>query len=362
MTTCTCLTKPHKEHVELVHLLQKRGMEICDKDRAIRKLSQIGYYRLSGFWYPCRKPLTEADGVTYSKDPVTKMPIRSDLFQENVRFDDITDLYLFDKKLRQLLLNAIERVEIHIRSVIAHELGRLDPLAYKSECYINPNVMKEKKRPDGSKYTIWGDWVEKQNGMIQSSTVDCIKWHKKRGKEIPFWVVIECWDFGLMSKYFQNLKRTYQELVCKHFGLDNPKTFRSWLTELNNLRNSCAHHSRVWNLKMANAISTKGTEGIPYFQRLNLSSDARERIYAHIAVLWYLVQMIGPSSDWIGRVADLIDCKPRINSCPYTAMGFQSNKGFPRHKFAYFDGANSSCPLAFCSILNRIWLSCKKTV
>lgn len=311
-------------------------MKISDRERATRKLSQIGYYRLSGFWYPCRKPLFEKDGKTFLKDPESGMPIRSDEFQENVRFDDVTDLYLFDKKLRQLLLDAIERVEIHVRSVIAHELGRLDPLAYKNECYINPKVLKEKERDDGTIYTIWGEWVEKQESMIQTSTVDCIKWHKKRKMELPFWVVIECWDFGLMSKYFQNLKRSYQELVLKHFSLDNPKTFNSWLTEINNLRNKCAHHSRVWNMKMPNALSIKGTEDIPYFQCIDLPLEARERIYAHIVVLWYMVQMIGPSSDWIGRVADLVDGKPRIDSCPYTAMGFLDNKGFPRSSFQYF--------------------------
>jgi abortive infection bacteriophage resistance protein len=41
--------KPHRNYSELVSLLEKRGMIIPDKKRAERKLSQIGYYRLSGF-------------------------------------------------------------------------------------------------------------------------------------------------------------------------------------------------------------------------------------------------------------------------------------------------------------------------
>lgn len=307
-------------------------MIILDEDRAIRKLTQIGYYRLSGFWYPCRRPLFDEKGK-YLKDPVTKMPVRDDNFQDNISFNDITDLYLFDKKLRQLLLDAIERVEIHIRSVLAHELGRLDPLAYQSECYINPNVMKEKRREDESIYSVWGEWKSKQQERVLKSKEDCIVWHKKGQKEIPFWVVIECWDFGLMSKYFENLKRSYQEIICEQVGVPNIKTFRNWLTEINTLRNSCAHHSRVWNHTMSNAISMKGTEEIEYFQTLDLTLESRQKIYAHISILWYLVKKIGPSSTWIEKIADLIDSKPAIDSCPFTSMGFPDNTGFPREKF-----------------------------
>ncbi len=261
------------------------------------------------------------------------MPIRADNFQDNINFDDITSLYLFDKKLRQLLLDAIERIEIHIRSVIAHELGRLDPLAYQSECYINPNVMKEKTREDNLNFSLWAEWTVKQRERVLKSKEDCIVWHKKRNREIPFWVVIECWDFGLMSKYFENLKRSYQEIICEQVKVANIKTFRNWLTEINILRNRCAHHSRIWNHSMSNAISMKGTDEIEYFRKLDLTPESRRKIFAHISILWYLVKMIGPSSTWIEKIADLVDSKPAIDSCPFTSMGFSDNTGFPREKF-----------------------------
>ena len=52
--------KPFKTYSELVELLRLRGMEIADCERAERKLSQIGYYRLSGFWYSCRELVVDA--------------------------------------------------------------------------------------------------------------------------------------------------------------------------------------------------------------------------------------------------------------------------------------------------------------
>ncbi len=79
--------------------------------------------------------------------------------------------------------------------------------------------------------------------------------------------------------------------------------------------------------------SLSGFEADPYFQKINLSLEARRRIYGQAAVLWYLVQKIGPSSDWIKKVADLVDSKPALAPCPFTAMGLPDESGFPREQF-----------------------------
>lgn len=42
--------KPFKEYPELVSKLKERGMIIYSESYAERKLAQVGYYRLSGFW------------------------------------------------------------------------------------------------------------------------------------------------------------------------------------------------------------------------------------------------------------------------------------------------------------------------
>ena len=169
--------------------------------------------------------------------------------------------------------------------------------------------------------------------LINSSKEDCIVWHRKRGLPIPFWAVIECWDYGLMSKYFDNLNGRCQQKIIRRVGFAKPSTLINWLTEINILRNKCAHHARIWNRASANPISLKGFEADPYFQNLNLDLEARRRIYGQAAVIWYFVRKIGPSSDWIRKVADLVDSKPALEPCPYTAMGFPDNSGFPRELF-----------------------------
>ncbi|WP_200802466.1 Abi family protein [Desulfopila aestuarii] len=307
-------------------------MAIDDDARAIRKLSQIGYYRLSGFWYPCRKPKTDNDG-NYLKDEKTKLPLRHDNFQENVNISDIIDLYLFDKKLRQLMLDAVERIEIFMRSIIAHEIGKIDPLAYEKEDFINPKIIKT-KRKKGNVVNYWFDWLHRLNHLVDISKEDSIISHKANNKPIPFWAVVECWDYGLMSKYFENMNGRCQNLVAKRLDLDNATMLTNWLVEIGLLRNKCAHHSRIWNRDFSNPISLKGVQNDPYFQKLNLDEHARKKLYGRIAVIWYLIKKIGPGSTWLLRVADLVDSKPPVDSCPFTAMGFKDNSGFPRELFS----------------------------
>ncbi|MBI5557208.1 MAG: Abi family protein [Deltaproteobacteria bacterium] len=156
--------KPHKTYSELVSLLKQRGMTVPDEERAKRKLAQIGYYRLSGFWYPCRKGKVDESGE-YVRDMVTKHPVREDDFQDGTNFTDIIEMYLFDKKLRQLMLDAIERVEIHVRSVIAHEVGRFDPMAYQKESFINPKILRDTKDREGNVINYWQEWAKKQKDL-----------------------------------------------------------------------------------------------------------------------------------------------------------------------------------------------------
>jgi abortive infection bacteriophage resistance protein len=115
--------KEFKHYEELVDILSQRGMHIEDGERAKRKLAQVGYYRLSGFWYPARVIERDEQG-TAIECPHLKHPKRLNEFLPNTNFNDVCNLYLLDKKLRIAMLDGLERIEIYVRSVIAHELGR----------------------------------------------------------------------------------------------------------------------------------------------------------------------------------------------------------------------------------------------
>jgi len=109
-------------------------MQIHDLCRAERKLAQLGYYRLSGYWYPARE--FKMNGLQQDICPVTSKPLRLDTFQAATSFDSAVDLYIFDKRLRMFMLDAVERLEVHLKTVMANEVGYHDPMAYTNAKFI----------------------------------------------------------------------------------------------------------------------------------------------------------------------------------------------------------------------------------
>lgn len=197
-------------------------MEIADGERAERKLSQIGYYRLSGFWYSCRELLIDGSAKPVL-DERTRKPRRLDSFMPGTSFEGILELYAFDKKLRLSVLDAIDRIEVHLRTVIAHELGRLDPVAHEQASFINPRDLRDyANRKTGNIQNNWLRWQAEHKRQLARCSEDCILWHKSNNKIMPFWVVVEAWSFGLASRYYGLLKGRYQQAIGRRFGIDNP--------------------------------------------------------------------------------------------------------------------------------------------
>ena len=77
--------------------LKDRDLAIDDDKLALFHLKTISYYRLSAYWHPFRK--IEQDGT------------KSDYFEKGVHFNDVMTLYEFDRRLRLLVMDAIERVK-----------------------------------------------------------------------------------------------------------------------------------------------------------------------------------------------------------------------------------------------------------
>ena len=94
-------TKRFESSENLVNLLESRGLLICDRNKAIQYLDNIGYYRLSAYMYP-----------------LLKMPKTAHLYKEGSTFKKVMMLYRFDKKLRLLMFNEIEKIEIAIRRAV----------------------------------------------------------------------------------------------------------------------------------------------------------------------------------------------------------------------------------------------------
>ncbi|KIY39132.1 abortive phage infection protein [Pseudomonas sp. 10-1B] len=305
-------------------------MHVADSTRAERKLAQVGYYRLSGYWYPAR----EFDRDPLSNQPrtcrITGKPLRRDIFADGASFDDVVDLYRFDKHLRLLMLDAIERLEVNLKTVIAHVVGYHDPMAYADARFIKPKYTRDFVS-HGKVRNKWNEWEAKQRELLNRSNEDAIRWHRLSGRPVPFWVAVEAWDFGTLSRYFEMLLGSYQNQVLARFGLDHAQIFARWLQEINLLRNRCAHHTRIWNQVSSNPLSVLHVD--PFFATLNLDKNALARPYGLVCIIWFLLKKLAPNSDWIDKVADLVDRKPGLPGCTFAAFGLPAETGFPREAF-----------------------------
>lgn len=193
-------------------------------------------------------------------------------------------------------MSAIERIEIYFRTIIAHEMGRISPLAYENKSLFSTNAFDAtKKGPDFDK------WTTRHQNLLKDCKEDSITSHFNNNKPIPIWVAMEAWDFGQLSKFYSMLKDEYRDVICTRVGIDKRDVLDNWLININGLRNRCAHHSRFCN--RPNPRSFKFLKN-GYFNLLSISQNESEKLFGAIAVIWFLIKKLGPAA--IGLIELLI--------------------------------------------------------
>ena len=283
-----------------MEILISRGLLVTDKEKAIRWLRRIGYYRLTGYLYPFR----DAN--------------RS--FLEGTSIQHALSLYVFDKKLRLLVLDAIERIEVAVRVEIALLLGARDPLAHLNPRLLHINF-SEKFSPDSGK-TKHQAWMEKFDRSIAETRKDSVPYFLEQyGNHMPIWVAIEVWDFGMLSRFFNGMQKADQKHIAQLFGVSNEKTMANWLAHINLLRNIAAHHGRLWNRKLAITPSFKGVENLDSLQRWLKDEESQIFVAASIAILDHLISVTQPDSEWSNRMIKFLKDFPDVPNISVAQMG-----------------------------------------
>jgi abortive infection bacteriophage resistance protein len=208
--------KPPTTHTEQIDLLKKRKLFILDDDKAYSILKDTNYYRLSGYMLSVKK---------------------DDEFFDNTTFEQIYDYHNFDKKLRQILFDLIEDIEIAFRSRIAYYIAhKYGPLSYKSS-----NIFFDKN--------MHSFFLEELNKKINSAYNQelFIKHHfLKYNGEIPIWVLVEILSFSSLSRLFSNMKNEDKKEFSKIYYNSKNWYLQSWIHHIVYIRNICAHFSRLY--------------------------------------------------------------------------------------------------------------------
>lgn len=295
--------KPWLSFDEQLNKLVERGLVVENRDKAINKLKHIGYYRLSGYWFPLRQRsdlvcLLENNKNKPKKPRVETLPL--DAFKQGASFQNVLDLYVFDKTLRILVLDAIERIEIALRAAISYHLGKKDKFAYLEPKYFHSSFSEISNKTGVS---LHYDWLGNHARLINRSKENFVKHNKdKYGLPLAIWVACEVWDFGCLSKLYAGMQGEDQDAISKQYGIANGRIFASWLRALNYLRNVCAHHSRLWNRNMVDQPKTASLDETPWASQV----EDKSRCFYMLLIVRQLLGYINPTSTWSERVENLL--------------------------------------------------------
>jgi len=186
--------KPATTYAEQTELLKQRGMRIDDSDQAEFYFQHLNYYRLGAYWLPF-----EADHGSHR-------------FKQGTCFSDVMNLYIFDRELRLLVLDAIERVEVSVRAQWAHQMANL----HGPHAHLDASL--------AFKRWHWQRNLKKLAGEVNRSDEVFIKHLLNTYQEElpPVWAVCEVMSLGLLSRWYNNLKpmqgrriRRFSSLRCR---------------------------------------------------------------------------------------------------------------------------------------------------
>lgn len=278
-----------------IQQLKDRGLAINDNELARHYLSHVSYYRLAGYWWSMQEDKEKH------------------LFKPKSKFEDVVHLYNFDRELRVLLFDVIEKIEISLRTKLIYHLSHeYDPWWFQNTVIFQDTgalietLASIKEEVDRSKDTF-------------------IKEHKKKYKDDlrfpPAWKTLELTSFGSLSKLYGNLKNDIKakDIIAAEFGAVNHTYLPSWLQSIAQIRNYCAHHSRLWN---KNLPGTPKLLSKPPFKWVSTVPTDTQKLYLHLCIMRYMLNIIVPENTFSIKLNDLMQKYPSVDP---NALGLKEN-------------------------------------
>ena len=335
MTHDSSYAKPFKTVREQVALLAARGMDVGDRGDAEALLKRIGYYRLSGYWYPYREREVDGEGNT--------------LVQSNLRpgtaLEHVRAIYDFDRELRATLFDALEAVEVAIRFQVGHTLGRRDIFAHRKPSALDPGFVTatsqvpnpprpQQARPEAtqplidegaareSRHQEWLRRFDEQERRSQEAFA--AHFRERYGPHFPVWVATEVMSFGTLAQLYDGAALDDREQIAASLdiisrtGRGDAALLSNWLNHIRYIRNLCAHHSRMWNRSFD--VELASASHLP--DLAHLSAKSQRRLYGTISILSFLLARVIPDYDWKTRIQTLIAVRTDELELDLDAMGY----------------------------------------
>lgn len=312
----------------------------AELDSLEKRIATIGYYRLEEYTWQFRK-----------QDPQNKSK-RTAYFKQKTKFALIWNTYLFDRRLRFLLMDAIERFEIALRSamtqILTAETGTNTPHA---DTALFPSMLTINKKTGKTRYKKWIESIQAKyddSGSYDPRIEHCKTIHGVLDvTKLPIWIVMELTTLGNLKTLYENMRSDLKSRLAIQLGVDED-FLTSSLILLHQVRNRCAHHKRIWNylwmkktkrhrplfshVPIGSAWHLKYNESVAEWVSSTVAShhtsfDSKDTMFVFILCGYWLNQ-IDQTSHWKERVESVIQPNGRVTKNAREA-GFQ--EGWEKH-------------------------------
>ncbi len=276
--------KPALDPAALLQHVMARGLVVADPAAAFRALATIGYYRLLIYMRALQAP-------------------RGKVFNPGATFEQLVTLYDFDRALRLLCMDGIERIEVALRASITHRVAvPHGPHFYEDAAFFVS--------------TPWFKHGALLTKLDECESLGITHYQQTYGSPSrpPVWVVLEAATFGTLSRTYSGLLPVHQLSVARDFALP-VAILVSWFRALSGLRNLCAHHGRLWNARILINAPKPAYKFAAQF-------DNVQTTHAHLVVVGALLQQVDPAAQlWTQKLRDLFHSYPSVAP---SALGFPS--------------------------------------
>lgn len=277
---------------QILKLREDHNLSIPNEKNAKEILEKVNYYRLSGY------------GIGLKKHD------NKEHYKTGISINHLFNLYCFDSQFKNNLIKTIEQIETEFRTQVAYSLS----IKYGPDVLMNKkNFISKINRQGKEIYSIVEDSLNKE--IKRQFNNPFVKHHIiNYNRKFPIWASVELMSFGVLSSLFSILKKEDQKIISSYYNTD-PKYLKNWILCLVEVRNICAHYTRLYNMPLK--------ENPRLYSENEVYKGKQNKIFP---ILLIIKRMLNSDERWKSLLKDLKSTfKKYDNFFKYKFMGFPEN-------------------------------------
>lgn len=209
---------------EQVEILKSKGLVVQDEKKAMEILFRENYFFINGYRHLFMRSM------------------KDNHFIEGTTFEELYAMFVFDRRVRNIMFKYILMIENNVKSIISYQLSK--KYGFKEKDYLNPKNFSQDNMKSRQVHDVLNKMKRqiRLNGKQHTATLHYISNYGY----IPMWILVKVLSFGIISELYNILKTEDQLDIAEFYNID-PDTLTIYLNLLSNFRNLCAHEEILYD-------------------------------------------------------------------------------------------------------------------